>query len=161
MPLEDDRTTRRQPRLPGTVIGGIKSTIRILHPREVWIPNAQSVAMMSAPRLVNIAVAFSQWDIHEDDIRKLIRGGIIRALAYLKAESRISVIMEIARKYPEALDDILLGEIPDSAIPQRYNVFAALGIMARHSLINEVMDPDNVKAVRDSLAKIDDEDEDF
>lgn len=159
MSRDNERMSRRQQRLPGTVIGGIKSTVRILHPRENWIPNAHSIAMMSAPRLVNIAVAFSQWDIHEQDIRTLIRGGIIRALAYLKAESRISVVMEIARKYPEALDDILLGEIPDSAIPQRYNVFAALGLMARHSLINEVMDPAAIKTVRGALAKIEDEED--
>lgn len=132
--------------MPASLRDGLRTASRDLGQIERWIPRLRGPALVALPRLVALSVAAARRQ-GDDGVRRMVRGGIVRILSYLRADIRLSIMMDLARHAPDALDDLLLGAIEPSLGAHRYNLLASLGVFVRHSLIEEVITTERLRAV--------------
>lgn len=114
---------------------------------ETWVPPFTDRSMSTIPRLMAVIFAASRLLSPAGRPRHMLRAKSVRILAYLPADLRLSAVISIARRDPDALDDLFTGPVPDSHEIYRYNLLSSLGIFARHGLVEEVFTQERVRDV--------------
>jgi hypothetical protein len=160
MALEGEKTNEEgAARMPEPIARGVAATGAILSRRERWVPRPKGMFLISLPRIIPAAQALARASGTNPAVRRYVRDGITRILAYTRADHRLQIMMNIATRNPRALDDILLGEISPQVEPHRYNLMATLGIFSRNSLLHEVMAPERVRKVQEAFAAASDDEQ--
>lgn len=139
--------------LPETVVDSIVTASQEISERETWVPRNHGLIPALVPRLVSLMVSSSRRLNPEGNPARLVRQNILRVLAYLEADIRITLLLDLARRAPGVVDDLFAGDIEPAYEPYRYNLFTTLGVFARHGLIREVFTPSRIATVRDAMTK--------
>lgn len=139
--------------LPETVVDSILTASQEIAERETWVPRNHGLIPALVPRLVSLMISSSRRLDPEGRSARLVRQNILRVLAYLEADIRITLLLDLARRAPGVIDDLFAGDIEEAYEPYRYNLFTTLGVFARHGLIREVFTPSRIATVRDAMTR--------
>lgn len=139
--------------LPETVVDSILTASQEIGERETWVPKNHGLIPALVPRLITLMVSASRRLDPEGAPARLVRQNTLRVMAYLEADIRITLLLDLARRAPGVVDDLFAGDIDDAYEPYRYNLFTTLGVFARHGLIREVFTPSRIATVREAMTK--------
>ncbi|MCE6959693.1 hypothetical protein LAZ40_11750 [Cereibacter sphaeroides] len=139
--------------LPETVIDSIMTASSELSARETWVPRNHGFIPVLVPRLIALMVGASRRLDPDGLAARMVRQNALRVLAYLEADVRLTLLLDLARRAPAVIDDLFAGPIDDPYEPYRYNIFASLGIFARHGLIREIFTPERIASVRQAMIR--------
>ena len=139
--------------LPDDVVDALISTAREMEPIETWLPKSQGVLMHIVPRAIRILNAALTSFPERLLERRTIRQNTLHILSYARADIRLMTIFDLSVNAPEALHDLLSGEIDPEYVVHRYNLVTALGFFARHGLINGVTHPDRVQRTQSAIMR--------
>ena len=148
-----DRSIRGDVHLPDDVIDALVSAAREVGARETWLPPGQGVLVRIVPRAIRILHAAALTLPEKKFERRTIRQNTLRVLAYARADIRLGALFELAVEAPEALRDLLGGDLDQEYEPYRYNMIVTLGIFARHGLVHGVTRPDRLERVGRAMTR--------
>lgn len=134
-------------RLPPTVASALVTASQEISASEKWVPARRGALGSTVPRLMSVIFAINAMVGPDRPARRKIRETSLRLLAYLPADLRFGAILEVAVRDPDVLDDLLSGSISSDHEVYRYNIFLALGVFARHGLVEEVFSMDRLDRV--------------
>lgn len=133
--------------LPEEVIAALQSAAEDVRMSETWIPEQQGLLSGLVPRAVRLVISSIDHLPPQAMPRRMIRQNTLRFLSYVRADLRLGTLLELAMDAPDALRDLLAGEIDEEYEPYRYNIHVLAGLFARHGLIQGVLRPDRLKRV--------------
>lgn len=140
--------------LPETVVTALISASDELTQRETWAAPRRGGAAAAVPRMISVIMSAQRMIRRGSSARTFVRQHSLRVMAYLPADMRLSALIEMASRNPEALDDIFSGQISPEFEVYRYNVISSLGVFARHGLVEEVFTRDRIEAVGASVRNV-------
>ncbi len=146
-----DQSIQGDIHLPDDVIDALISAAREVGARETWLPASQGILVRIVPRAIRILHAAALTLPEKKFERRTIRQNTLRVLAYARADIRLGALFELAVEAPEALRDLLGGDVDQEYEPYRYNMIVTLGIFARHGLVHGVTRPDRMKRVSHAM----------
>lgn len=133
--------------LPETVVTALISASDEVGQHETWTAPRRGGATAVVPRIISIISASRNTIGSDSKMGLFVRQNTLRILAYLPADLRLSALIDLASRNPEALDDIICGKINPSFESYRYNIISSLGVFARHGLVEEVFTQERVERV--------------
>lgn len=156
MPPQEKVTSRNEAvsgQLPETVVDSILTASQEISENETWVPRNHGLIPTLVPRLISLMVSSSRRLNPQGNPARLVRQNTLRVLAYLEADIRITLLLDLARRAPAVVDDLFAGDIDAAYEPYRYNLFTTLGVFARHGLIREVFTPVRIATVQDAMVR--------
>lgn len=121
---------------------------------EKWVPARAGVMSSSMSRIMSIALASVNIIPAERSARGVIRQNLLKVIAYLPADLRLRVMIDLAKRNPEALDDLFSGRVDEKFEVYRYNLLSSLGVFARHGLVEEVFTRERIGLVGGVLRQV-------
>jgi hypothetical protein len=138
--------------LPKTIIDALHTSAEEMAEVETWIPPSRGITLHIA-RLASILYRANHGRAAVSQ-RRLVREQTLRMLAYAHPDLRLNFLIDLSDRDPRALNDLMLGDVDPSFSAYRFNIFASLGIFARHSLFNEVMSERRLRKVRSAMSRV-------
>lgn len=139
--------------LPDDVVDALMSAARESNAIETWLPKRQGVLLRIIPRMLRILDAALSSLPEKVIERKMIRQNALHILSYARADIRLMTIFDLGLNSPEALYDLLSGEIDPEYVPHRYNLVTSLALFARHGLVSSITNPERVVRADKALKK--------
>ncbi|WP_411840052.1 hypothetical protein [Paracoccus sp. ME4] len=139
--------------LPETVVTALISASDEVSRNESWTAPRRGGASAVVPRVMSV-IAAAQAGLRDGPARSFVRQNSLRILAYLPADLRLSALIEMASKHPEAIDDLFTGKITKPFEVYRYNIISSLGVFARHGLVEEVFTRDRIERVTGTIKSV-------
>lgn len=139
--------------LSDDVIDALTSAAQEVGASETWLPARQGILVLLVPRVLRIVHAAVLTLPPAVLSRRTIRQNALRVLAYTRADVRLGALFEMADRSPDALRDILSGDVDQEYEPYRYNLIVLLGVFARHGLINGVTRADRLERVDKAMSR--------
>ncbi|MCW3782567.1 hypothetical protein OM960_13325 [Defluviimonas sp. CAU 1641] len=140
--------------LPETVVSALIGASDEIAASETWVAPRRGGVSGAVPRIMSVIMASNAMLRRDTAARSFVRSSCLRVLAYLPADLRLSALIDLANRNPEALDDIFSGSIPEEYEIFRFNILASLGVFARHGLIEEVFTRDRIEAVGKAVGDV-------
>ena len=141
------------PALPETVIAALIGASDELSEVESWTASRRSGANGAMRRIMSVIVSSQNMIPAHTRVRGGIRQQVLRILAYLPADLRLSCLIDLATRDPDALDDLFAGRIAPEYERFRFNIICSLGAFARHGLVEEVFTNERIQAVGEIMRK--------
>lgn len=139
--------------LPETVVTALISASDEVSRNESWTAPRRGGASAVVPRVMTV-IAAAQVGLRDGATRNFVRQNALRILAYLPADLRLSALIEMATKHPEAIDDLFTGNISKPFEVYRFNIITSLGVFARHGLVEEVFTRDRIERVTGTIKSV-------
>lgn len=133
--------------LPDEVIHALRSAADDVQTSETWIPERQGLLAGLLPRAIRLVINAIDHLPPEAMPRRMIRQNTLRFLSYVRADLRLGTLLELAMEAPDALRDLLAGDIDEEYAPYRYNIHVLAGLFARHGLVQGILRTDRLKRV--------------
>lgn len=142
--------------LPETVIAALIGASDELSEVESWAASRRTGANGAVQRVMSVIVSSQHLIPSHTRVRAGVRQQVLRLLAYLPADMRLSCLIDLSTRDPDALDDLFAGRIAPEYERFRFNIICSLGAFARHGLIEEVFTDERIRAVGEIMRKQDD-----
>jgi hypothetical protein len=140
--------------MTGSVVASIVSASEEIAARETWSPRGRGVFPVLAPRLVALVTHASRSLDPDGLAARTVRQNALRLMAYMDADLRIAMLLDLAARRQAVIDDLFCGPVDEAFEIYRYNLFSSLGIFARHGLVREVFTEDRLGQVRGAMTRM-------